>query len=353
MKTGALRLAVVYFLLALAKVLAALESRVFDVAAKSAVLVLVGYALVVNRVVITAFYLQVQSDARALVWYASLPVDYFANLDQESAAAVARYHALRQPKPPTQTADIPFPSISAKSYVVLDRASNTVLSSYRADVPFPPASTAKIATALASFNLYKLDEVLTVPQFCTQVDGVKADLLQGQRFLVGDLLKALLVYSAGDAGCTLSIGKTSYADFIVLMNQVAKQNTLPNTTFTNPIGLDDADGTNLASAEDLARLGVTAVTNEFIREVVQLKEFTLRDVDGKYAKTLGNTNRLLTDIPESVGIKTGRTTGAGEVLIYEYAKAKTDVVIVVMGSSDRFRDTQAVLAWVLQSFTWE
>lgn len=352
MKTDVARISLVYILLSVAKFLAFLESKVFDILVKIALVALIGYALALNRLHIERFYAQLHSDARTLVWYKTLPADYFIKLNQESKVAMVKYQESLKPTPPKKIAEIPFPAISAKSYIIIDRASNTVLSSNQANVALPPASTAKIATALASLKIYKLDEEVTVPQFCTQVDGVKAEILQGQRFLVGDLLKALLVYSAGDAGCTLSIGKTSYADFIVLMNQVAKENNLQNTKFTNPIGLDDADGTNLASAEDLAKLGMVAVGNDFIKEVVKLKEFRFNSIDGKYIKTLASTNKLLTDIPESVGIKTGTTTGAGEVLIYEYAKDNTDLIIVVMGSKDRFADTSDILKWTLKSYEW-
>lgn len=353
MKTSVARVSLVYLLISLAKAVAFLESRVFAVLLKFSLAILVVYALTLNRLPIENFYSNTDSTVRTFVWYKTLPADYFAKQDQESKAVFARYLEALKPKSPEKVSSMPFPVVSAKSYLVIDRASDTSLVSKDTAITLPPASTAKLATALASLKLYKLDEEITVPQFCTQVDGTKAGLLQGQRFLVGDLLKALLVYSAGDAGCTLSIGKTSYADFIVLMNQVAKDNDLKNTKFTNPIGLDDADGTNLSSAEDLAKLGIKATENDFIKEVVKIKEFELKDLDGRYATTLANTNKLLIDIPESVGIKTGTTTGAGEVLIYEYVKDKVDLVTVVMGSTDRFKDTTDILSWVLQSYVWE
>jgi len=352
MKIGVVRTSLVYALIFVAKALAFLESKVFDAVLKIAVGLGFIYVLAINRLQIQALYVQVRNDARVLVWYKTLPTDYFRKLDQESKVALARYQESLKPKPPKKTDSVGFPTITARSYVVMDRASDTVLGSKDPNMVLPPASTAKLATALASLKIYKLDEELTVPQFCTQVEGVKAELPQGAKFKVSDLLKALLVYSAGDAGCTLSIGKTSYADFIVLMNQVAKENGLQNTKFTNPIGLDDVDGENTASAEDLSKLGMVAVKNEFIKEVVKTKEFALRATDGSYSKTLASTNMLLTDIPESVGIKTGRTTGAGEVLIYEYAKDKVDLIVVVMGSSDRFKDTKAILDWTLESYAW-
>lgn len=345
MKIGVARIIPIYLLLIVAKFLAFLESKVFDVGLKILVVIGFVYVLALNRPDI--------NDVKTLVWYKSLPSDYFSKLDQESQVALKLYQEALKPKPPKKVADIYFPAISAKSYVVVDVLSDTVLSSNNENLALPPASTAKIATALASLKKYKLTDEITVPQFCTQVDGVTAGLPQGTKFLVGDLLKALLVYSAGDAACTLSIGSSSYADFIALMNQVAKEADLHNTKFTNPIGLDDADGENVSSAADLAKLGALAVRNEFIKEVVKIKAFNLTSTDGAFTRRLASTNTLLSVIPESVGIKTGRTTGAGEVLVYEYAKDKTDLIIVVMGSKDRFADTRSILAWVLQSYQWQ
>ncbi len=342
-----------YVLLLGAKTLAFLDSKLFDVLLKGVLVVFVGYVLTLNRLYFVNIYQQIHSDTKILIWYKTLPADYFIKLDQASQAVFARYQEALKSKPPKKITETPFPVISAKSYIIFDVLSNTVLSSKDAALPLPPASTAKLATALASLKIYKLDEEITVPQFCTQVDGTKAEFLQGQKFLVGDLLKALLVYSSGDAGCVLSIGKVSYADFVALMNQVAKDAGLQNTKFTNPIGLDDTDGQNLASAEDLAKLGMFSVKNDFIKEVVRLKGFELKDVDGKYAKKLASTNKLLAEIPGSVGIKTGTTTGAGEVLIYAYTKDKIDLIIVVMGSSDRFADTKQALSWVINSYAWE
>lgn len=353
MKTGVVRISLVYILISIAKFLAFLESKVFNTVLKIAVVFGFVYVVALNRLQIEAFYTQIHNDARVLVWYKTLPADYFKKLDQESKVALARYQKSLKLKPPKKIASIEFPTIFAKSYIIIDRVSDTILSSKDSNKALPPASTAKIATALASLKIYKLDEEVTVPQFCTQVDGVKAELPHGAKFKVGDLLKALLVYSAGDAGCTLSIGKTSYADFIVIMNQVVKENNLQNTKFSNPIGLDDTDGENLSSAEDLAKLGTVAVENDFIKGVVKIKEFDMVSIDGSFSKELATTNKLLTDIPESVGIKTGRTTGAGEVLIYEYVKDRADIIIVVMGSKDRFADTRSALDWVLQSYVWE
>jgi D-alanyl-D-alanine carboxypeptidase len=352
MKVGIIKAPVVLVLLFIAKLISLVESRLFDVLLKTLSVLVVVCVLAVHRTNIEYSFRRIGNSIRTLVWYKTLPKDYFKKLDQNSQVIYAKYLEAIKPQPPKKTADITFPVVSAKSYYILDVASNTVLGSKDSGLALPPASTAKLATALAAFKIYKLDEIIAVPEFCTQLDSTKAEFLPGQRFLVSDLLKALLVYSSGDAGCVLSIGKTSYAEFVGLMNDVVKEAGLQNTKFTNPVGLDDSDGQNLSSAKDLAELGVVAIKNNFIKEVVKLKDFELKDLGGKYSKKLTNTNRLLFDIPETVGIKTGTTTGAGEVLIYEYVKDKTDLVIVVMGSKDRFTDMKAILGWVSKNYSW-
>ena len=74
---------------------------------------------------------------------------------------------------------------------------------------------------------------------------------------------------------------------------------------------------------------------------------------GEYNAVISNTNRLLWEVPNSVGIKTGTTLGAGEVLIYEYKEDLKDIVIIVMGSKDRFGDTRNILKWIGRNYSWE
>lgn len=244
------------------------------------------------------------------------------------------------------------PVISAKSSVVVDVGSNRRLYESLVDERLAPASTTKLMTALVSLDIYNLDDYVEVPYFCTTVDTQKAGLPEGESFMVRDLLYSLLVSSAGDAACVLAVGKVSYADFVSLMNQKAMELKMENTKFTNPIGLDGVGGGHYSTAWDLYKLARVSMINDLLRDIVDTQEFILRSKSGVFSIKLANTNKLLWEVPGSVGIKTGRTQGAGEVLIYEYKKDLVDLIIVVMGSSDRFVDTQLLLNWTLSQYTW-
>jgi serine-type D-Ala-D-Ala carboxypeptidase (penicillin-binding protein 5/6) len=245
------------------------------------------------------------------------------------------------------------PAITAKSALVVDRKNSKVLYELNDSAELAPASTTKLMTALVALDLYKLDDVLTVSQECTAIDSTKAWLWKDAQFKVKDLLYTMLIDSAGDAACVLSTGKVSTDEFVSLMNRKAVSLGMTSTHFSNVIGLDGVDGNHYSTAKDLYDLASKAMDNNLIKDIVKTKTFEIKSTDAKFVSTIYNTNKLLEEIPQSVGIKTGTTAGAGEVLIYAYKDSDKDLFIIVMGSQDRFADTKVLLSWVLNSFSWK
>lgn len=243
------------------------------------------------------------------------------------------------------------PKISARSVYAVDMENEKVLLELNSGLPLPPASTTKIMTALAAMDIYSLDEALKMPDFCTKVDSQKIGFKGGEMISIKDLLYALLVGSSGDAACALSLGKVSYEQFIDLMNSKASQLGLEDTHFANPIGLDDDNNQHTSTAKDLYVLAETALKSDFIKNAVATREYMIYNLNSQ-PRGVVNTNDLLWNLPGTVGVKTGKTYAAGEVLIYEYKKDGKDIVIVVMGSMDRFSDTKLILQWLLDSYSW-
>jgi serine-type D-Ala-D-Ala carboxypeptidase (penicillin-binding protein 5/6) len=245
------------------------------------------------------------------------------------------------------------PVISAKSVMAIDKKNNTVLYEQDSNERFAPASTAKLMTALVALDIYGLDDVLEVPKICTEFDSTKAWLPDGKKFTVRELIYSMLIGSAGDSACVLSMGKVPYENFVSLMNRKAQLFGLNDTHFANPIGLDDANGQNYSTANDLYSLASYAMKQSAISDAVKTKSYDLKSTDGEFYNNILTTNQLLLEIPNTLGIKTGTTESAGEVFIYDYADADKDLVIVVMGSQDRFSDTKNILSWIQKSYSWE
>ena len=254
---------------------------------------------------------------------------------------------------PVLTGSEPLPQTTALSLLAKDKKTNKTLVEKNVDMSLAPASTAKLMTALVSMDIYDLEEELLVSDYCAGVEGTKAWLPAGERFKVKDLLKSMLIGSAGDSACVLATSKMSEEDFVSKMNEKVNSLGMTSTRFSNPIGLDDTHENNYSNAPDLYKLAVYATSIPEIKNIVGTKDFRFTNVEKDVNLLVRNTNRLLWEVPNSVGVKTGTTYEAGEVLIYEYDNGLKDIIIVVMGSKNRFADTKNILSWIGKNYSWK
>ena len=86
--------------------------------------------------------------------------------------------------------------------------------------------------------------------------------------------------------------------------------------------------------------------NGVFRKIVGTEETTIYSDDLKFSHHIRSTNQLLFEVPGSLGVKTGKTPKAKEVLVYSYQKNGDEIITVVMGSNDRFGDTKELINFV-------
>ena len=243
------------------------------------------------------------------------------------------------------------PNLTFKSAYAIEANTGKVLLDVNSNERLAPASTVKLLTALVALDLYDAKEQLQIPEFCTLVEGTKTGLIAQDYYFVEDLLYSLLVNSGADSACTLANSALLESQFVNLMNFKAKNLGLLNTKVQNPIGLDSVQNDNYSTSADLAILSKESVEQRLIKEIVQTKAYEFESVNGQN-HVVFNTNSLLWGLPNSVGIKTGTTDQAGEVLTFQYKESDKNIIIVVMGSEDRFSDTIVLLDWILNAYTW-
>ena len=94
------------------------------------------------------------------------------------------------------------PDLTARSALVIDYHSGSIIYQKNANATHLPASTTKIMTALVSLDDYSLDQVLVVPEL--DYEGQNIQLRYGEEMTVENLLYAILVASANDAAETLA-----------------------------------------------------------------------------------------------------------------------------------------------------
>jgi D-alanyl-D-alanine carboxypeptidase len=258
------------------------------------------------------------------------------SLPAVSFAAYPQVHVLTQPV------------LSAKTAIALDRDSQVVLFEKNARIRFSTASTAKIMTALVALDHYALDDVLRIQTAYVEGSGLRFQV--GEQFRFEDLLYAMLLPSANDAAVALADnypgGKVA---FVAKMNEKAEQLHLSDTHFIDPIGIED-DG-DYTTALDLARLATVASHDVIFSRITgtQNKLITNRAFTRSYP--LQNLNKLL-GYNGVIGMKTGTTEGAGEVLVTSAIINNHPVIIIVMNSTQRFIDTQMLLEFIKENVSY-
>jgi D-alanyl-D-alanine carboxypeptidase len=240
--------------------------------------------------------------------------------------------------------------LTASSIFANDIDSGLTLFEKNADTPILPASTTKIITALVAMDYYFLDDVLTVGTI--SIPGQKMHLVEGEKITARDLLYGLLIFSANDAAEVLAGSYPGGRDeFISSMNRKAKKINLSNTSFTNPTGLDGGD--HYSTAKDLARAASYGIQKPFFAEVVATQKKVVTSIDRKIVHNLTNINELVGEVDGVLGVKTGWTENAHESLITYINRDDRRVMIALLGSGDRFKETKQLIDWIFENYKWE
>ncbi len=227
--------------------------------------------------------------------------------------------------------------VAAKSAVLMDAATGTVLYEKNADEPLPPASVTKVMTlllimeALDSGKL-SLDEEVTVSENAASMGGSQVFLEPGETMRTEELLKCIVIASANDAAVTLAerVGG-SEAAFVGMMNSRASELGMKNTHFENVTGLDDDTTDHLISAMDIAIMSRELMKHEKIFDYTTVWTDTVRN--GEFGLT--NTNRLIRFYKGATGLKTGSTSKAGFCISATAERDGLHLIAVIMGSESR------------------
>lgn len=277
---------------------------------------------------------------------------HLANLTPASLAApaITAEPAYQPVVVPTKTGSATL-SLTATGAYAVDLDSGVTLYSLHADTQQPIASVTKLATALVIARQYQDSDIVTVPQLPTyQPADEVMGLQKGEKFTVHDLLSALLINSEDDSADALGIATSgSQAAFATQMNSLLSSWGITEAHFSNPSGLTDAG--NGASARAVAQIAELALQNPTIKQLVATPAATIHDTaDRSFALT--TTDTLLQN-GQFQGIKTGYTPAAGECFVGLTTIQGHPVITVVLGSQNRFGDTQQLADWINQNYRWQ
>lgn len=245
----------------------------------------------------------------------------------------------------------------AKSALLMDQNTGTVLYEKNSHTALPPASIVKVMTMLLLMEAIEagrtsLDETVRVSEYAASMGGSQIYLEAGEQMSVRDLLKGVAIASGNDASVAIAehIAGTE-EKFVRLMNERAAQLGMNDTQFVNANGLPAPD--QKTSAYDIALMARELLKHEQVTEFTKIYQDYLREETAD-PFWLVNTNKLVRFYDGVDGLKTGYTSESKFCLA---ATAKRDdfrIIAVVMGepnSKTRNAEVSRMLDYAFNQYT--
>ena len=243
------------------------------------------------------------------------------------------------------------------SYICVEAETRTILIESNADIKRPPASMLKMMQMLlveegVQAGKWNYNQQITATKHSQNMGGTQVYLKEGESFSLEQLMKAICVHSANDASVAVAEGLWGSVDnCLVAMNQRAAELGMLNTHFYSVHGLPPADGVSFdqTTAREMAILALKLLKYPKILTWTSMREYALRPTD----KPKESTNKLLKELPECDGLKTGYIRAAGFCLTATAQRNGIRLVAVVMGSdkTGRFTHTKSLLEQGFQMVT--
>jgi len=240
--------------------------------------------------------------------------------------------------------------------MLIEMSSDTVLYALDMHEQNYPASLTKIMTCYLALTHGNLNDTLTVSAESLQnlhESGSTADLIEGEQMTLENMLYCTMVASANEA-CNVIAEyiSGSVEEFVVLMNQTAKELGCLNTNFVNPHGLHDPD--HYTSAYDLSLIVKEALKNEDFRKITSVASYTVPKTNLSEERKLTSTNMLLVDsiannyrYTKASGVKTGFTTPAQCCLVSTADDGNMQLLSIMLGAPIKEDENGN---WVRRSF---
>ena len=246
----------------------------------------------------------------------------------------------------------PPPELGAKSYVLMDAASGTVLVNHEGDLRLPPASLTKLMTAyIATLEIDRghlhENDMVTISEKAWRMGGSKMFVKVGNQVSVNDLFHGIIIQSGNDASVALAEHIAGDEDaFAALMNGNAKQLGMSNSHFMNATGWP-AEG-HYSTAHDMATLARAIIYADPAHYAIYAqKEFLWNGIKQP------NRNLLLWRDDGVDGLKTGHTDEAGYCLVASAKRDGVRLIAAVFGTESeaaRATETAKLLGYGFRFF---
>ncbi len=240
----------------------------------------------------------------------------------------------------------------AKSALVIDELTNTVILSKNESTKIPPASMSKLMTLYMVFDALRdkrlnLTDKIKVSKIASKKGGSKMFLNEGQLVSIEDIIRGIIIHSGNDACIAIAEAMSgTEKEFARDMTSKGLQIGLKNSVFTNSTGWPDDN--HYMTATDLVFLA-QLIIKEFPKYYPYFaeSEYTWNNIRQK------NRNPLLEKGLGADGLKTGHTEEAGYGLVGSALRGNRRITFLISGlksNRDRASEGEKILSWAFRDF---
>lgn len=242
----------------------------------------------------------------------------------------------------------------AKSVVLMEASSGTVIYANNETEKLSPASITKIMTMIIIFDYIhsgkiKLEDLATTSAHAKSMGGSQVFLEEGEQQTVETLIKCIVIASGNDASVTMAEHIAgSEEEFVNMMNKRAQELGMNETHFEDCCGLTDSDN-HYTSAKDVAIMSrelIIKYPEVFKYSTIWMESITHKTRQGESEFVLSNTNKLLKTNQYVKGLKTGSTSKAKYCVSTVAEKNGVQLIAVVMAAPDykaRFLEAEKLI----------
>lgn len=245
---------------------------------------------------------------------------------------------------------VPAPEISAPSAMLMEAETGQILYEKNIEAPLHISAANKLMTVLVAVENSNLTSYVTVSSDSVNTEGSTLNLIVGEKYLLNDLLHAVMLTSANDAATAVAehVSSGDITKFVDLMNKTAEKLGMTNTHFTNPTGLYDEN--QYTTARDIALLVRYATANPQFNSVFSSKVWLWSDK--VKSRLLTSSNTLFWAYEGILGGKTGFNDREKQTVICTASRTNMKLISVVLDAPEKmmYPDTEVLLDYGFDNF---
>lgn len=245
---------------------------------------------------------------------------------------------------------------TAKSAILMDYNSKTIVYQKDKDKKLPIASMVKLMTIYLTFKSIEdktlsFNQKITISENASGMGGSQVFIDPYVQYSVNDLLKSVIMASANDASVALAEAISgSEANFVELMNKTAVELGMKNTKYVNSTGLPAPE--QYSTAYDSAIILSNVIKYDDYHKYSNIWMDELIHPSGRKTE-LVNTNKLIRYFDGCDGGKTGSTSEAGYCLSASAKRDNMRLISVIIGAKtgkDRFKESTELLNYGFSNY---